>query len=249
MFEDANTKNSWLVEIRNAIDDIRNWSIWREDPLRIMRSKSGGFDAGALALYTYFRYVRRFTIIMCDVLSKAPETDDRFWRLAVNLHDELGGTVGFRTAHGKLIAQAAQRPATISDKEWNRCVAVMETLEKESAQEFASLSWPLNLFALGPGTESISDLFLEPLQAWSSDALASLPQVQSYFDAHRPEVEYEHQMEISRVLAEELNDMPKESAESLFGEGKRLAERVAIRHYKATCLCWQVSNSKNISVA
>ena len=240
---------TWLRRIQDLIAEIRSWDEWQEEPLKTMRSSAGGLAAGSLALYCYSIYVRRFMLIMCDVLSKVPDADNRFWRLAINLYDEFGANVGFSMAHSKLIEGARQRPSEIPQEVWDACASEMRGLEEDLVCEFQTLRWPLNLFALGPATESISDLFLEPLETWGSEVLKGLPGVQSYFEVHRPDVEYEHQLEISRVLAEELANMPEEKAMAYFDEGKSVAVRVARRHLYAVSLCWRVSAERDSAMS
>lgn len=237
------TNNPWFTRVQELTATIRSWSEWQAEPLKTMRNNSGGMVAGSLALYAYSCYVRRFMLIMCDVLSKVPDVDDRFWRLAVNLYDELGAKVGFAAAHSKLIEGARLKPKEITQKDWDGCATHMASLEKYLLQEFRCLKWPLNLFALGPGTESISDLFLDPLEMWGSDALNRLPKVKGYFDVHRPAVEYEHQLEISAILSEELFAM-REGVDAVFEAGEAAAKRVARYHLQAVALCWQISDSQ-----
>lgn len=237
--------HDWLARIQGLTNEIRSWGEWQEEPLKTMRSDSGGQVPGSLALYSYSLYVQRFMLIMCDVLSKVPDVDDRFWRLAVNLYDEFGAEVGFSMAHSKLIEGAKHKPKGIPQEVWGRCVPLMSELEESLVSDFRSLSWPLNLFALGPATESISDLFLEPLEKWAGDVLVELPQVRQYFELHRPDVEHEHQLEISRVLAEELAKMPEMKAANVFAEGKSVVARVAKRHLRAIGLCWTISADRS----
>ena len=241
MIRNSKTQAQWSDKVQQLISCIRGWEIWRQEPLVTMRTNSGGVESGLLALYAYSRYVRRFTIIMCNVLSKVPEADDKFWRLAVNLYDELGGSNGFQLAHEKLIEGARHKPDSIPQAMWDKVTVEMDRLESAMMEDFKSSTWPLILFAIGPGTESISDLFLDPIEGWTSDSLKFLPDVQAYFDVHRPEVEFEHQVEISRVLSEELAALPIDIAESIYANGQILAGQIAKRHFQATYLCWQLS--------
>jgi hypothetical protein len=241
----SHNKNAekYLADAQAVAQTIRSWDRWRTEPLNTMRTKAANFPAASVALYAYYRYVRRFTLIMCSILGKVPEADERFWRLAINLYDELGAAKGFGAAHGKLLEGADRRPNDLSQGVWNNSALEIDRLERDLVQDFTLLGWPLNLFALGPGTESISDLFLDPIELWTSAAIDKLPHGHAYFDVHRPEVEYEHQMEISKVLSDELSSMRDENASSLISEGKIVAERAAERHYQATCVCWKVSQA------
>jgi hypothetical protein len=241
----SNNCTNYLSHIQDIATAIRSWPVWATKPLSAMREISADFPAAALTLFSYHRYVRRFTLLMCSILSKAPESDERFWRLALNLYDELGATQGFQFAHAKLLEGADRRPENISEAIWNKCKEEIDSIEYELVNDLTALEWPLNLFALGPGTESISDLFLDPIETWSAAAVDKLPHRHAYFDVHRPQVEYEHQMEISRILAEELSAMHTDSANSLLVTGTSTAMRVAERHYRATCLCWRVSQLSN----
>lgn len=241
----SHNKNAeeYLADAQALAQTIRSWDRWKAEPLSTMRNNTANFAAASVALYAYYRYVRRFTLIMCSILGKVPEADERFWRLAINLYDELGATQGFGAAHGKLLEGADRRPHGLAQDVWDNSALEIDRLERDLVQDFTLLDWPLSLFALGPGTESISDLFLDPIEFWTSAAVDKLPHGHAYFDVHRPEVEYDHQMEISKVLSEELSTMPEEKAISLTSKGKVVAERAAERHYRATCICWNVSQA------
>lgn len=233
----------YFVDAQAVAGAIRSWDRWKAEPLSIMRNSTANFEAASVALYSYYRYVRRFTLIMCSILGKVPEADERFWRLATNLYDEFGAAQGFRAAHGKLLEGADRRPHSVPQDVWDTAALEMDRLERDLTQDLTLLEWPLNLFALGPGTESISDLFLDPIELWTSAAVDKLPHGHAYFDVHRPEVEYEHQMEISKVLSEELSTMSEVKASAISTDGRVVAERAAERHYRATCLCWNVSQA------
>jgi len=233
----------WLNRLQGLVDVIRNEEGWTAFPLQLMRRTTGSELEGALMLYAYSKYVSRFILIMCDVLSKAPSVDERFWRLAENLHDELGGQGGLGKAHAKLIERATERPREVPEETWDRCVSPISGLEQDMFLHFTSLPWPLNLFALGPGTESISDLFLEPIENWSAQAVLTKPRVQVYFDVHRPEVEASHQLEICNVLATELASMSIKGARALFEEGSKVAQNTASKHLNAVVICWSLAQS------
>jgi hypothetical protein len=232
----------WLEKIRNIILDVRNSDSWDHKYIELMRTTSGTQAEGMMTLGSYAYYVRRFTQIICNVASKVPDTDSRFWSLAVNLYDELGGNTGIALAHGKLIEMIRVKPDLVSINDWERCTHGMISIENEMVNDFMSLPWPLNLFALGPGTESISDLFLIPIESWSAEALKVMPNVEKYFQLHRPEVEHEHEMVISSLIADELSSMDEEEAWLLLAKGEEVAKRISNMHLKATCQCFFLSN-------
>lgn len=247
MSSSADKSGKWLLRLEDLIQSIRSQDMWTCEPLRSMRVASAEPDKGALALHSYSQYVRRFIIIMCDVLSKVPAADDRFWSLADNLHDELGGFEGIQKAHGRLIAGVLSRPDRIPPQVWENCARCMDDSEGDLFKSFTRLPWPLNLFALGPGTESISDLFLEPIESWSTEAMKDLPEVREYFALHRPEVEASHQLEIVRVLATELESMSPAEARQLFSEGEEIARTTANRHFEAASLCWRIAQASSVA--
>lgn len=230
----------WLNEIQRGISRIRSWPEWSLYPLDVMRSDFGTEKQSDVALLSYQSYVRRFTIIMCSVMAKAPEADSRFWRLAVNLYDELGERNGLDLAHGKLL-EKIKESKWIEQPEAEDFVARIAPLENDMFTLISGSEWALSLFALGPGTESISDLFLEPLEHWAAKTIESNISVQQYFELHYPSVEHEHQLEISRILAEELDALPENEGIATFSKGMKLAESIARIHLRATVQCWQNS--------
>ena len=236
-----NTSDYWFGKIQEKINEIREWSEWESKPYFEMKNNQANEVKGRLALYSYYCYTRRFTLLICSVLSKMPEADERFWRLAVNLYDELGEEKGLSFAHGKLIQEASHRPSSISRENWELCKERLVPLEIKMTKMAFELEYPINLFALGPGTESISDLFLKPLENWTFNALQSLPKVKNYFEVHYPEVEFEHQLEIAQILSEELGSIPMHDAQKLFSKGVKFAELIAKCHLNAVASCWENS--------
>lgn len=229
----------WFERIEAISAEIRageGWSDWR---LKSADALAAPVERGAVAIYAYSVYVERFILIMCSVLSTVPSVDERFWRLADNLHDELGGREGLRVAHARLIAEANDLPAVNEAKKFE-CQSVMRPCEERLFVLMTKCGWPLNLFALGPATESISDLFLVPLEYWGRGVMEGNARLRRYFDVHRPEVEIEHQMEIARVLASELSRMEPSGAEDLFMQGSSLAREVAALHLEAIMHCWKL---------
>lgn len=215
------TQDQWFESVRSIVQDIRGWDDWRTGPLARMRAETGQAHLGTVALHAYSRYVRRFTLIMCSVLSKAPEADERFWSLALNLYDELGGSRGLPAAHGRLLVDFSSMSANNTSAETQARLERVDSLERDLFTELTTLRWPLSLFALGPGTESVSDLFLEPIEHWCVRSLVDRPLAQEYFDMHRSAVEHEHQLEISRVISEELSAIDSLSAsDDLLEQGK-----------------------------
>lgn len=237
-----NNEEKWFNKIQERVERIRSWAEWQTSPLDIMKTEKGTDKQGVLALYSYQSYVRRFTIIMCSVMAKVPDADSRFWRLAINLYDELGEKNGLTLAHGKLLERITQSEL-IDKSEADNCREKISPLEKKMFNLITGSDWCFNLFALGPGTESISDLFLDPLEHWSSKAVKSNSLIKKYFELHYPSVEFEHQLEISKILAEELSKKSIEEANSMFSKGMDIAEKIARIHLEATKICWTNSAS------
>ena len=223
-------RSDWERQLGDLVSSIRSWPEWSTGFVQEMRHSTGTREQGHLGLYAYSRYVRNFITLMCAVLGKAPESDDSFWGLAINLHDELGGTTGIHASHGRMLAGLGD---SLDATTRERCNAAMEVQERALHTMLATLDWPVNLFALGPGTESISDLFLDPLEHWGHQVTSERPSVRQYFDSHRPEVEAEHQLEIRRVIAHELARMSESDARSVWAIGVGAANSIARLHLSA----------------
>ncbi len=220
----------WQERLGLVVEAIRAWPDWRGEVARRMRAEEGTAVQGQAALYAYAQYVRDFITLMCAVLGKAPAADERFWKLAMNLHDELGGFTGIDAAHGKMLRGIGDQ---LDETTRQRCREAVETAHRGLHDQLAMLDWPINLFALGPGTESISDLFLVPLEHWGAKAAKASAGAQLYFDSHRPQVESEHQMEIRRVIAMELEQMDPSEASVIWNSGVNAAEATARIHLAA----------------
>lgn len=243
MFILKTAKNDYYwKEIQQLISDIRDWPEWKQKELEMMRNNAANFNEGLLCLHFYSLYVRRFTHIICDILSKMPYSDDRFWRLATNLYDELGDSSGLSKAHGKLLDTIRVKPHFLSETDWMDLSHSILQLEQEMVAYFKSLEWPFNLFALGPGTESISDLFLAPIEVWTSKTIMGNPDIKLYFDVHRPEVESKHHLEIARLLADELSLEDNVISNSIYEKGSVIAKKTASYHLRATLICFNSSN-------
>jgi|ERR1039458_334383 pyrroloquinoline quinone (PQQ) biosynthesis protein C len=86
------------------------------------------------------------------------------------------------------------------------------------------------LSVLGPGTESISQQFLKPLEAGLRHAFAGQKVDYKYFDVHRPEVEIAHAEDIAKALA--IVEQSTESAVRKKFEKERIhwAEQAIAHH-------------------
>src|SRR5688572_15937297 len=144
----------WPKRLDLLVDSIRAWPEWRTGIMQRMRGEEGTAEQGYAAMYGYAQYVRNFIALMCAVLGKAPAADERFWRLAVNLHDELGGFTGVDAAHGRMLRGIGD---ALSEQTRRQCRNAVQIAHQQLHDELATSDWPINLFALGPGTESISD--------------------------------------------------------------------------------------------
>ena len=234
---------SYENQVHQLVSELRNCPDWQREELQEMRNNTASVTKGSISIHLYSIYVKRFTHIICDVLSKVPYSDDRFWQLAINLYDELGASSGFSKAHTKLLDKTRIKPNFLSDKDWLELSRPILDVEQEIVNYFKYLEWPLNLFALGPGTESISDLFLEPLEKWTASVIADKPELQLYFNVHRPEIESKHYLQIVQLIVDELSQLDETTANSIYKQGSLVAHQVAKTHLKAILISFQATKS------
>lgn len=147
---------------------------------------------------TEYRFlVGRFVQWLGLTLGKS--SDERARQLLLhNLVDECGQIDGPRS-HLSLL-DACLTSCGIVMEENCRHLPTTRSTENWFFDVFSNQDCHTCLSVLGPGTESISQQFLKPLEAGIRKAFAGEAVDYAYFDVHRPEVEVFHAEDIDKAI-------------------------------------------------
>lgn len=233
-------------ELEAIVENLQSNEGWSEPLFKDMYTNELSYEKALVLLFFYKKFVSNFFLFMLRVVSSAPLQDDKFLKLTPNVWDEVGGKDGVDLAHFALLNDLDPmikncplvQSYCIENSKW-----VDSFIDK--LEENLDTNWPLNLFSLGPGTESVSYLFLRPLTNSCMKAIERSDAISEYFKSHEPEVEFHHQDEILNVISMDLSERKKSEALSILNDGKLRALSSVLLYQSFIETAWKKTNEYN----
>lgn len=178
-----------------------------------------------LVEYRYF--VHRFTQWFAMVIGRAEDQHVR-QLLLPNLVDELGGP-DKAPSHLDLLDRCLSS-CGIRQRDVNRLLPSTREAEAWFYEVCSNRNTHTSLCVLGPGTESISQSFLAPLEKAIKRVFSEKHLDLVYFDVHRPEVESAHADSIDKAIRIVESNAPPQKRKSLAAQRARWTA-AAVRHH------------------
>jgi len=179
----------------------------------------------------YYHYVHRFAGWLSLVIAHAE--DDRIRALLIpNLSDEVTDSASGKS-HRQLLVDLLLALG-ISEEEIKSSRPYLETKAAEAHfwDLFSSGKTIEGLFALGPGTEGVSECFLAHMEEAVRREFSVDPAAMHYFTVHKPEVECAHADSLDRAILfyfSGLNDLERSEA---WARGERAAIEAVRAHHR-----------------
>lgn len=207
----------------------RSNPVWKHPVFDELRSGHATPDELRLLLIQYFYYVERFASRLCALAGRATEEQARL-AVARNIFEEMGGDDGQEATHLNLIRRL------LRDTGAEQLLTTQPPLPTTRIAEmyFQGLcvdgtTWDA-LFAMGPGTEAVSQLFLDPMELAVEKTFGMLRGTVPYFVVHYPETDMAHAEAIKIALVSYLSALPEQGRQPAMAQGQGIVGAAVMAH-------------------